>query len=691
MARGRPRRDPRPAGAATRAPSAPRTPRASRAEPVRPEPRFGWWLLPVLVVAALVAYHPAWHGGFVWDDDHHITAPALRSVGGLWRIWFDLGATEQYYPVVHTILWGLYRICGDQPTGYHLVNIVLHATSAYLFAVILRRLAVPGAAVAAVIFALHPVHVESVAWVTEIKNTVSGVFYLWAALLYLRFDETRRARTYALALAVFVIALLAKANTSALPAGLLVVFWWQRGRLSWSRDVRPLIPFFVLGLVAGVGVAWFVYALVGAHGAEFHLTIIERVLVAGRAILFYLGKLVWPAGFIFNYPRWDVRPDVWWQYLYPAALAALAGALWWWRGRSRAPLAALLFFGLTISPGVGIVNLYIFRYAFVWDHFQYLASFGIFAIAAAGLVTAARRWRVPAADGVMMAVVGVPLACLTWQQASEYRDAETLYRATIAANPASFMAHNNLGAVLDTEHRKAEAVEQYQEAARLEPDMAPPHNNLGKALLDEGRIEDARREFAEAVRLDPTSAKAHAGLGDALAREGHPADALTELSESLRLEPDVEETHNNLGVVLDSLGRTSEAITQYRAALALDPRWAEARNNLGAALASQGLIDAAADQFAEALEVNPDYVDALRNLGQARARQQRMPEAIHAFEAALRVAPDREDVHYDLAVVLARTGATAAAIQQLQAALRLDPADQAARALLARLSGSPGG
>jgi hypothetical protein len=211
-----------------------------------------WLLLPAMILVVLVAYHPAWHGGMLWDDNAHITPPGLRTAGGLWRIWFDLGATQQYYPAVHSAFWFLYRLWGDHTLGYHLVNIVLHALSAFLVALILRRLSIPGACLAAMIFALHPVCVESVAWISELKNMLSGVFYLGAALAYLHFDEGRQRRCYALAAVLFILALLSKSVTATLPAALLVVFWWRRGKLGLRRDFAPLLPFFVLGIGGGV-------------------------------------------------------------------------------------------------------------------------------------------------------------------------------------------------------------------------------------------------------------------------------------------------------------------------------------------------------------------------------------------------------------------------------------------------------
>ncbi|HUL73738.1 MAG TPA: glycosyltransferase family 39 protein, partial [Vicinamibacterales bacterium] len=425
-----------------------------------PSARPPWLLFALLLAATLVAYAPAWHGGMIWDDDAHITRLDLRSVQGLWRIWFEVGATQQYYPVAHSAFWVFHRLWGDDPLGYHLVNIALHACSAGLVLVILRRLAVPGAWLAAVVFALHPVQVESVAWMTELKNTLSGALYLGACLAYLRFDAVRSRRAYALAAVLFVLALLSKTVTATLPAALLVVFWWRRGTLRWREDVWPLVPFFAIGLASGLLTAWVERTQIGAVGAAFQLTLVDRCLIAGRAFWFYLAKLAWPADLIFIYPRWHVSAAVWWQFLYPAAALALLAALWWYRTRSRAPLAAMLFFGGTLFPALGFVNVYPFVYSFVADHFQYLACLGPIALAAGGVATLAGRWRpaLAAASPPPAALAGalalaLPLGVLTWNQCRQYADAETLYRTTLARNPECWMAHVNLGKVLQERAR----------------------------------------------------------------------------------------------------------------------------------------------------------------------------------------------------------------------------------------------
>jgi hypothetical protein len=264
-----------------------------------------------LVAAVFLAYQPAWQGGFIWDDPEHVTRPQLQTWPGLWRIWSSLTATTQYYPLLHSAFWAEHKLWGDSPLGYHLLNILLHATAALMGAAVLRRLAVPGAYLAAAIFALHPVHVESVAWITEQKNTLSAVFYLGALLTYLRFDRTRTARWYLASLGLFLLALLSKTVTGTLPGAVLVIFWWRRGRLSWRRDVLPVLPFFLLAAAGATITAWWEVAVNRCVGPEYQFTPLERLLIAGRAVWFYGGKLCWPAGLTFIYPRWRIDPSVW--------------------------------------------------------------------------------------------------------------------------------------------------------------------------------------------------------------------------------------------------------------------------------------------------------------------------------------------------------------------------------------------
>jgi protein O-mannosyl-transferase len=264
------------------------------------------WLALALLAATLLAFWPSLSGGFLWDDDGHVTQSQLRSFDGLVRIWTEPSATQQYYPLLHSAFWVEHKLWGDHAVGYRLLNVLLHATAACLFAALLRRLAVPGAWLAAFLFALHPVCVESVAWITEQKNTLSLVFYLTAALAYLRFDETRRPAAYFVATALFAAALFSKTVTVTLPAALLVVFAWKRRGLAFRRDVAPLLLWLALGIGAGLMTIWNERTLIGAQGARFTVSFAEHLLLAGRIVWFYLGKLFWPADLSFIYPRWTL-------------------------------------------------------------------------------------------------------------------------------------------------------------------------------------------------------------------------------------------------------------------------------------------------------------------------------------------------------------------------------------------------
>ncbi len=381
--------------------------------------RYGFPAVVALAVPALVlaAYWPALGGGLLWDDDAHVTQPALRSLHGLWRIWSEPGATQQYYPFLHSLFWVEHRLWGDAPLGYHLANVLLHLAGCYLLFRVLRRLDVPGALFAASVFAVHPVCVESVAWISEQKNTLSTVLYMAAALVFLRFDQRRRPPAYALATVFFALALLSKSVTASLPAALLVVLWWK-GRLSWRASVMPLVPWFVMSAAAAAITPWVERKFVGAYGAAFALSAAERVLIAGRAVWFYLGKLLWPADLEFIYARWNVDARDAAQYLFPAGAALVLAALFLVRHRLRGPLAAGLLFCGTLFPALGFINVYPFVFSFVADHFQYLAAASMLPAICAALALVARRLPggAPAAALEAAALVFVVLAALTLRQ-----------------------------------------------------------------------------------------------------------------------------------------------------------------------------------------------------------------------------------------------------------------------------------
>jgi tetratricopeptide (TPR) repeat protein len=668
----------------------------------------------VILAATLAAYAPVYRAGFIWDDDAHVTRPDLRGWDGLGRIWFELTSTQQYYPVLHSAFWVEHRLWGDAALGYHLLNVLLHAAAACLFARVLLGLfalgdgfpgevpraeagrgggpsitVVAAAWIAAALFALHPVGVESVAWISEQKNTLSTVFYLGSALAYLRFDRDRRGRVYAAALILFALAVLTKSVTVTLPAALLVALWWRRGRLGWRRDVRPLLPWFAVALAAGLTTAWVERTYVGAAGEAFALSFPARLVLAGRVVWFYLGKLLWPQPLMFVYPRWTVDGGLGWPWLFPVGVLAGLGALAGDHRRGRGRLAAALCFVGALFPALGFFNVYPFVFSYVADHFSYLASLPVLAFVACAAVRG-WEWVTPGASpsprslrstgssaaacrlGLgAMALVLAGLGVLTFRQAATYRDLEVLYRTTLALNPDAWLAHDNLGVVLARSGRLPEAIAHYEEALRLNPHYAQTQNNLGNAWAQLRRWDDADAAYAAALRLRPDFAEAEVNWGNALSDRGADGEAIPHYLRALQLRPASPEAQFRLGSALANSGRLAEAADHFRAALRLRPDYAEAEANLGLALALTGRPAEAGPHLARAVALNPGYPEAQLYWGVALLEGGEPAAALPHLEAALRLNPGSAEAHYRRAVALRALGRSDQAAAELAEANRL--------------------
>ena len=608
------------------------------------------WRGLLLIIATFISHWQAIGGGFIWDDDAHVTRIDLRSLEGLWNIWFKLGATQQYYPLLHSIFWFEHAIWGDAASYYHVVNILFHTIAALLLVAVLRRLEIPGAWIAGFIFALHPVHVESVAWITEQKNTISAIFYFLTIYSYIKYDQTRNRKDYWYALAFFVLALLSKTVTATLPAALLVIFWWKRGKLSLKDDVYPLLPFFVLGAIGGIFTAWVERVYIGAHGSDFLLTPLMRCLLAGHVIWFYFGKLLLPANLIFIYQHWTIDASDASQYFYPMAVLAAIGVLFWfavkpYKGRapdrlSRAPLAGFLFFCGTLFPVLGFANVYPFMFSYVADHFQYLASLGILVPLAAGLTLFVEslpmegKGNASAIGGVCIALLGF----LSWNQCSIYKDGKTLYLDTLAKNPMCWMAHNNLGAIL---------------------------------LNQGGDISLAQAQFEEAIKIRPPYADAQANLSTVLLRQSRFQEAIPHGYEALRLHQSPE-NENNLAIGLAGIGRTAEAVSHYEMAVKLRPNYVEALNNLGNSYMVLGRKQDALNAYQTAVKYVPTYVDAYVNIGFVLMGAGHPTEGLAAYEQACKLSPASPGTQINLANAYSSVGRFADALVHYQEAIRLN-------------------
>jgi len=631
-----------------------------------------------LIVATAVAYLPAWNGKPIWDDNAHITQPELRSWHGLVEVWTQVGATQQYYPLVHSVFWIEQKLWGDSVLGYHLVNIFLHGFAAIVLLQILLRLKVPGAWLAAGLFALHPVQVESVAWISEIKNTLSGLFFFCSILAYLNFDQNRSRVAYFGSLALFLFGLMCKTAIAPLPAIILAVLWWRRGQLRLRDDVVPSLPFFGLGIGAGLFTAWVERNFVGAHGTAFQLSILQRCLIAARDFWFYLFKLLWPVKLTFIYPRWQISGAIWWQYLFPLTLILLLALIWRLRKKNRGPLAAVLVFLGLLFPALGFINVYPFIYSFVADHFQYLACVGPLTLFAAGMTMALDS--IAPGKVLLRPTISffllLTLGALSWRQCRDYRDIETLWRTTIARNPDCWMAYSNLGSFLSTHGDANEAIADFRKALEIWPNQSKDHNNLGKALVQKGRIAEAMDHFQTALRISPDDPDTESNIGAASLQQGDADEAISHLRRAVEKWPRHAQGHINLGNALLQNREIDAAIAEYEKTLALPFDHAESHYSIGTALRQKGDVEEAIVHYRKALELRPDYANAHNNLANALRQQGRTEEAVHEYEAALKSEPDSILAGNNLAWILAtspnasvRDGAKA--VQLAQRANRL--------------------
>ncbi len=477
-----------------------------------------------LLALILIAYFPALQAGYIWDDPYHVTEnPLLRTPLGLWRIWFEIGAQRQYYPLTLSVFWLEYQIWGLNPFFYHLVNVLLHGVNALLVWKLCCRLRLPGAWMAGAVFALHPVMVESVAWVTELKNVLSGFFYLSAAhvmIRYFRLDapgadtsEQGNLKQWCAGFLLFACALCSKTVTATFPAALLVVLWWRNNCLRHTQFF-VLLPFFVLGAAYGLLTVSMEQNL-GATGPLWDFSFLDRCLIAGRALWFYLGKLLWPTDLLFNYQRWNIDDTSLPQYIFPCGFILLLFIAWVLRKKfGRCLLAALLFFAGTLFPALGFFNVYPMQFSFVADHFQYLASLGPILFCTGAAV---RWWQQnkPQVQKIALFIVSLLLALLSLQTfflSSHYADSETLYTWILKHNKNSYLANYNLGSLLNDWHRHQEAIPYLLQAQQLRPDKELACNNLGIAYAETGKLRKAAAQFTLAYQKNPANNKTLSNL-----------------------------------------------------------------------------------------------------------------------------------------------------------------------------------
>jgi tetratricopeptide (TPR) repeat protein len=578
-----------------------------------------WGLL--LVLSTILAYQLAWHAGFIWDDDRYVTQNRLLTApDGLKRIWFSFDSPSQYFPLVYTVFRVEHVFWGLNSAGYHWVNILLHSANALLVWRLFRMLRIRGAWLAAALFALHPVQVESVAWITELKNVLMGFFFLLALLAWVKFLEDRPAGTwkyYALAFFFYALALLSKSTACTLPAALVLILWLKKKPIDVWR-LAQVLPFVALGLGMGLLSIWWERYHQGTQAEFFKMGFPERILLASRALWFYAGKLVWPAKLTFSYPRWPISAANPFDYLWLLVTAGFLVVVYFARrlvGRSLE--VAALFFAMTLSPMLGFIMLFTFHYSFVADHYQYLACLGPLTLAAAGLTKAFDHLEKGAAllRPIVCGAFLFMLGALSWRQCAMYRDWDTLWRATLANNPRSWMAHNNLALSLQMSGRLNEAVGHYLIALQINPGFGERHYNLANALAGLGRSDEAVYHYEKAIEMNPKHVRAYNNLAFLYAEMGKPDKAITNYMKALESDPNDAAAHNNLGGLLLKRNEVAEAVAHLRKAIEIDPAYYDAHYNLGNALLRGQHTDEALIEFRKAIEIDPSNAQAHRKLG----------------------------------------------------------------------------
>jgi len=561
----------------------------------------------LIVLLAFVVYFPILKSDFVSIDDPVLITknPILRTAEGLKAIWLDPRSQPLYCPIVSTAFWIQYHLWGLQPAGYHITNILFHAASAIVLLLILMRLSVPGAWLASLIFLIHPLQVESVAWVAELKNILSGFFSLISVWIFFRFNPPDEKQSepgshifYAIALFLFFCALLSKPTASTVAPALLLVYWWKRGRII-PQDILYIAPMFILGVMMGLLAIWIESSLnimeglnAGNQGSN-NISIIERVLIAGHAIWFYVSKIFWPVHLTCFYSRWKINPTALSQYFYPITAIIVIVSLWLRRNKiGRGPITAVLIFAGVLAPFLGFIDYSTMWYSFATDHFQYMACIGLIVLASASGVELFGKFgqNLERIGQTSATLVILSLSLLSFKQGNFYKHSENLLINNIKISPDSPVAQANIGLSYYQKGQLDKAISYYREAIRLWPGYGEAQNNLGIALMTEGKLEDAAPYFYESLKTNPKKAMVHFNLGYTLAQMGKLDDALVEFNAGLALEPQSAEARYNLGNVYLLKGNLDAAIQQYMEALRIKPNYAYASESLSYALAKKNEI-----------------------------------------------------------------------------------------------------
>ena len=600
--------------------------------------------LPLLafLTAIFVFYFPALSGEFIWDDVIFSEEKTIHDWSGLWSIWFspyEITQEGHYWPLTYTTFWLEHKLFGLNPLGYHIVNCILYFINVALIWRLLLKLEVPGAWVISMLFTVHPLHVESVAWLIERKSLLSALFYLGAVHVWLRFRESSNLKAYALALGLYALGLLSKSIVVTLPVALLVLLWWKQERVS-AQDLMRLLPFFIVGFAIALGDYLFYISI--DEQLDITYSFWERFLIASQAVWFYVGKLLWPANLMVIYPHWDVsvgNPVAW---LFVATTVGVLILLWSYQHRiGKGPLAGVVFFFITLSPILGFVDHKYMMFSPVADRYQYLAGLGLMAVLVGGAVHTMQPHITSFRSVVMgaFAVLIMGLGALTWHQATIYQDGITFFRHIITYNPTARDAHYNLGVALFRSDHVEEAYEASLKSVEFRPSDSLAHSNVAHALILMERYEEAEASLKQALTLNPNNATAWQRYGSLYFEQQRYEEAYEANLKSIELQPDRSTAHLKAAVALFQMKRYEEAEESFKRSLELDPRDDTAWQNYGGLLFQQQRYEEAITAFQEVISLSADSILTHEAIADSYHRLGHHTKAMEWIDRALTLAP----------------------------------------------------
>ena len=638
-----------------------------------------------IVVLCLTTYASSVRNDFIWDDDSYVYAnPYIQKTEGLSAIWLT-HRLPQYYPITFTTFWIEHQLWGDHPLGYHISNLIFHILNAILIFWVVEKLCATLAFPVALLFAVHPIQVETVAWVTERKNLLALFFFLLAMLSYFRFDATRKTAYYFQTLGLFVCALLSKSIAVCFVFIPVLYGWWRNGKVTW-REIRLSLPLVTIGALSAINTIYLELYRVGARGDAWDLTLFERIVLAGRVLLFYLYKVCVPLTFSFFYSRWAIDASKWWQWLFPLVPIVILILLFYFRHQiGRGPLALFLFYTISIFPALGFFNVYPMKYSFVADHFSYLSTPVLILLICLciSFLLVKLKLKFPSLTSKTAKIFMwlIFLGVITYMSGKSmtltrnYKDVVTLWENLLSDNPKAWVAYTNLGYIYRSVGKIENAISLYRKAIEIIPDDPNAYYNLANTYYDIGETEQAIELYRKTIKIDSHYVNAYNNLGLIYNNIGKTNEAIDLFRRAIQINPRQAKTYYNLGLTYENIGSSEEAIELYEKAIEIDLHFSEAYYNLGNLYNKIAMPMEAVTLYKKAIELLPTDPHLYFNLGNTYNTVGQVENATNSYKKAIEIDPHFSEAYYNLGNLYNKIAMPRKAIILYKRAIELLPTD----------------